>query len=123
MSYYFHNVAGRLRIKSPVLKNNKNIVDEINKILSTTHGIIAINTNITTGSLTVNYDHRVIKHNDIIDLLQRKKCFDLSKAVSNDKYLQKAAEKVGNIIGKSIFSAFVQMALEGTPLSFISILI
>jgi copper chaperone CopZ len=123
MSYYIHNVPGRLRIKSPIIKNNKNVADELKKSLSTMQGIANVDINPTTGSLLVNYNHKIVKHNDIVDLLQRKGYFDTSKAVTNDEYLQKAAEKAGNIIGKSIFSTFTGMALEKTPFSFLTILI
>ncbi len=123
MSYYIHNVPGRLRIKSPIIKNNKHVADELKKSLSTMQGIAIVDINPTTGSLLVNYNHKIVKHNDIVDLLQRKGYFDASKAVTNDEYLQKAAEKAGNIIGKSIFSTFTGMALEKTPFSFLTILI
>jgi len=123
MSYYIHNVPGRLRIKSPVIKNNKDIADELKKSLSTIQGIAAVDINPTTGSLLVNYNYKIVKYNDIVDLLQRKGYFDASKAINNDEYLQRAAEKAGNIIGKSMFSTFAGMALEKTPFSFLTILI
>jgi copper chaperone CopZ len=123
MSYYMHNVPGRLRIKSPIIKNNKHVADELKKSLSTLHGIATVDINLITGSLLVNYNSKSVKHSDIVDILQRKGYFDTSKAVTNDEYLQKAAKKAGNIIGKSIFGTFAGMALEGTPLSFLSILI
>lgn len=123
MSYYMHNVPGRLRIKSPIIKNNKNVADELKKTLSMLHGIAAVDINLTTGSLLVNYNSKSIKHIDIVDILQRNGYFDASKAVTNDEYLHKAASKAGAVIGKTIFNTFAGMALEGTPLSFLSILI
>ncbi len=123
MSYYMHNVQGRLRIKSPVIKNNKNVADELKKNLSMLHGIATVDINLTTGSLLVNYNHKSIKHMDIVDILQKKGYFDASKAVNNDEYLHKVASKAGAVIGKSIFSTFAGIALEGTPLSFLAILI
>jgi copper chaperone CopZ len=123
MSYYMHNVPGRLRIKSPVIKNNKNVADELKKTLSMLHGIATVDINLTTGSLLVNYNSMSVKHTDIVDILQRKGYFDASKAVNNDEYLHKAASKAGAVIGKSIFGAFAGMALEGTPLAFLAILI
>jgi copper chaperone CopZ len=123
MSYYMHNVPGRLRVKSPVIKNNKNVADELKKSLSTLYGIATVDINLTTGSLLVNYNHKVIKHDDVVDILQRKGYFDPSKALTNDEYLHKAASKAGTVIGRSIFSTFTGMALERTPLSFLAILI
>lgn len=123
MSYYMHNVPGRLRVKSPVIKNNKNVADELKKSLSTLYGVATVDINLTTGSLLVNYNHKVIKHDDVVDILQRKGYFDPSKALTNDEYLHKAASKAGTVIGRSIFSTFTGMALERTPLSFLAILI
>jgi copper chaperone CopZ len=123
MSYYMHNVQGRLRIKSPVIKNNKNVADELKKSLSTLYGVATVDINLTTGSLLVNYNHKVIKHDAVVDILQRKGYFDPSKALTNDEYLHKAASKAGTVIGRSIFSTFTGMALERTPLSFLAILI
>ncbi len=123
MSYYMHNVPGRLRIKSPVIKNNKNVADELKKSLSTLHGIATVDINLTTGSLLVNYNSKSVKHMDIVDILQRKGYFDASKAATNDEYLHSAASKAGALIGKSIFGTFAGMALEGTPLAFLAILI
>ncbi len=123
MSYYMHNVPGRLRIKSPVIKNNRTVVDELKKSLSTLHGVAAVDINLITGSLLINYNSKSVKHMDIVDILQRKGYFDASKAITNDQYIHSAASKAGAIIGKSIFGAFAGRALEGTPLSFLAILI
>jgi len=123
MSYYMHNVPGRLRIKSPVIKNNKNIVNELKKALSMLDGVAVVDINTTTGSVLINYNYKKIKHKDILEFLQRKGYFDISKAMSNDEYIHKTAEKIGTVVGKSIFNAFVGSALERTPLSFLSILL
>lgn len=123
MSYYIHNVPGRLRIKSPVIKNNRNVADELKKTLSMLYGISTVDINLTTGSLLINYNSKSVKHTDIVDILQRKGYFDASKAQTNDEYLHRAASRAGAIIGKSIFGTFAGMALERTPLAFLAILI
>ncbi len=123
MSYYIHNVPGRLRVKSPVIKRNSTAVDELRKVLSTMHGIATVDINPTTGSLLIYYNTKVIKHTDIVKLLERKGYFDASRAVNNDEYIHTTAKKAGDLIGKSLFSTFAGMALEGTPLSFLTILI
>lgn len=123
MSYYMHNVPGRLRIKSPVIKNNKTVADELKKSLSMLYGVATVDINLTTGSLLVNYNSKLVKQMDIVDILQRKGYFDASKAATNDEYLHRAASKAGAVIGKSIFSTFAGMVLKETPLSFLAILI
>lgn len=123
MNYYMHNIPGRLRIKSPVIKNNKAVADELKKSLSTLYGVATVDINLTTGSLLINYNTKSIKQSDILNILQQKGYFDATKAMTNDEYIHKAASKAGSVIGKSIFSTFAGMALKETPLSFLAILL
>ncbi len=123
MSYYIHNVPGRLRIKSPILKNNKHVANDVNSSLNALSGVDNIDINLTTGSLLVNYDCKTVKYSEIVEILEEKGYFNSSKAETNDEYLYKTASKAGAFIVKSLFSAFAGMALERTPLSFLSILI
>ncbi|MCX8030260.1 MAG: heavy-metal-associated domain-containing protein [Thermodesulfovibrionales bacterium] len=123
MSYYIHNVPGRLRIKSPFLKNNKNAANDVVSSLNNLSGVDSIDVNLTTGSLLINYDLREIKHTVIVELLEGKGYFNSSEAETNDDYLHKTATKVGTFIGKTLFSTFAGMALERTPFSFLSLLI
>jgi len=123
MSYYIHNVPGRLRVKSPAVRKNQGAADEIRRILGTMNGIAVVEINLLTGSILINYNPKTMQYKDIVSLLQRKGYFDMSKAMTNDQYIQTAASKAGNIVGKSIFGAFAGVALKETPLSFLAILI
>jgi copper chaperone CopZ len=123
MSYYMHNVPGRLRIKSPAIKKNENVAGELKKALSTMNGIATVDINLTTGSLLVNYNPKMASHKDIISILQRKGYFDTSKATSNDQYIHSAAAKAGNFVGKAVFGVVVEKALEGSALSLLSVLL
>lgn len=123
MSYYVHNVPGRLRVKTPAVKRNKDVADEIRKTLSTINGIATVDINLTTGSILINYNPATVQYKDIVGMLQRKGYFDTSKAITNDQYIQTAASKAGNIVGKAIFGTFVEKAFEGSALSLITLLI
>ena len=123
MSYYMHNVPGRLRIKSPLLKRNAAAADELKKALSTIQGIAAVDFNLTTGSLLINYNHRTAKPEDIIGLLERKGYFDRTKATTNEAYIHTAATKTGRVIGKAALGLALEKAFEGSALSLISLLI
>jgi copper chaperone CopZ len=120
MSYYIHNVPGRLRVKSPVVKRNDGAADEIRKTLSTINGVATVDINLTTGSILINYNPKTIQPSDIINTLQRNGYFDTSRALTNDQYIQRAASQAGNIVGKAIFGTFVEKALEGSALSLIT---
>ncbi len=123
MSYYLHNVPGRLRVKSPLLRRNDAAGDEVKKTLSLIPGVAAVDFNPVTGSLLINYNHKTTRHEDIVGLLERKGYFDRAKATTNEGYLHAAAEKTGRVIGKAALGIAVEKALEGSALSLISLLI
>ena len=123
MSFYIHNVPGRLRIKSPIIRKNDNAYYEVRKILGATNGIATVDANLTTGSLLINYNPKAIKYGDIIDLLHRKGYFDKAKAVTHDQYIKDAASKAGSFIGKSVLGSVIGTVLEGTPLAVLALLI
>ncbi len=123
MSYYVHNVPGRLRIKSSVIKRNKDAEYELRKALSTVEGIATVNINLTTGSLLVNYNSKTLKSMDIINLLEQRGYIDKSKIITNDPYLHAAASKAGKIVGKAVFGVFAEKAFEGSALSLLAVLI
>jgi len=123
VSYYIHNVPGRLRLKSPIIKKNGNLADEIRKTLSTMNGIATVDINLTTGSLLVNYNPKTTSHKDIISILQRKGYFDATRATTNEQYIHHVASKAGHIVGKAVLGAFVQEALEGSAFSLLAALL
>lgn len=123
MSYYVHNVPGRLRIKSPVIKRNQSAADDLKKVLSTINGIGTVDISLVTGSVLVNYNRHMVGHDDIISLFERKGYFDRSKAATNDDYIKDAASGFGNILGKAVLGAFVEKSFEGSALSLLAILI
>ena len=82
MSYYLHHVPGRLRIKTPRVKNNRFIVEEIKHLLSSLSGIDFYEVNTVTGSIIIHYEPRYISEDTIIRLLEEAGYFDLSNAIS-----------------------------------------
>ncbi|MCL4490947.1 MAG: cation transporter [Nitrospirae bacterium] len=123
MSYYIHNVPGRLRMKSPAIKKNEQVAGDLKKILSTMNGIATVDINLTTGSLLVNYNPKAVDHRDIVGILQRKGYFDTEKAATNDQYIHSAVSKAGHMVSKAVFGAVVEKAFEGSALSLLAVLL
>lgn len=123
MSYYIHNVPGRLRIKTPLIKKNQSIAEDVQNLLRPLIGISSTSVNLTTGSIVINYDHKIITSKEIVNTLNYAGYFDLSKAITNDEYIKTAATSMGQVVVKTLFGAFVDSALEGSALSFIAILV
>jgi hypothetical protein len=123
MKFYIHDIPGRLRIKSPVLKNNQKAEFELRKALSTLEGIGVVETNLITGSILIHYNPKRINKNDILRLLINKGYFDPTRAVTNDEYIKKTVEKTGNFVVKSFVGTVIDSSLENTPLRFISVIL
>jgi copper chaperone CopZ len=123
MSYYIHDIPGRLRIKTPLIKRNQSIAEDIQNLLKPIIGISSTSLNLVTGSIVINYEPRVITSKDIVNTLNYAGYFDLSKAVTNDEYIKTAAASMGQVVVKTLFGTFIESALEGSALSFIAILV
>jgi Zn-dependent membrane protease YugP len=89
-----HHVPGRLRIRTPQVKNNKNAAAEVERLLLTMPGVDDVAITLTTGSCLVKYDPSMTKRDDIISLLSGEGYFDRSKAVTNDEYFEGIASKL-----------------------------
>jgi hypothetical protein len=55
MSYYLHDVPGRLRIKTPFIKGNEKLAKHVERFLEQINGIVSITTNPLTGTIIMVY--------------------------------------------------------------------
>lgn len=123
MSYYLHNVPGRLRVKTPRVKGNEARAEEVRRMLLTFEGVGDVCVNTVTGSILVKYDADRIDHRELLEALGEGKLFDASKAVDNDQYIYAASLKAGGFLKKALVGTLVDKALEGTAFSMLAVLI
>ena len=123
MSYYMHSVPGRLRIKTPFIKNNDVKAKHVEKFLGQVRGLQSIVTNPRTGSILINYNPQKLSHVALLDILRTRGIFDSSKAVTNDQFIQTSALKAGNVVYKAFLGVIVEQTLQGSPLALLSLLI
>ena len=123
MNYYYHEVPGRLRLKTPMLKGNPALGQKIEDHLLRVGGIQTVKTSTITGSIIVNHDPKLISSAAITDIAVEQGYFDKKKAVTSDQYLSNSFEKVGQVIGKAVFGAMVEKSFQGSALSLISVLL
>jgi copper chaperone CopZ len=122
MGYYIHNVQGRLRVKTPLIKKSPLMAQEIQRLLRQIDGVNTTTVNTLTGSAVIHYDPKAVSSKEILDTLKEAGYFDLSRAVTNDEYVYSAAAKTGGIIWRSLAGAFVEQVLQGSVLSLIAVL-
>jgi hypothetical protein len=123
MNHYVHSVPGRLRLKNPLFKNSTVHYDVKKALVNMGHGIGTAEFNTTTGSLLINYNPKEINHRDILATLERAGFYRPEKTITNDQVIHQATAKAYNAAVKAVSGAFIGSALEGTGLSFLSILL
>ncbi len=120
MNCYVHNIPGRLRVKTPRVKRNRASARHVEGLIKQLRGINSTAVNITTGSVVVLYNPKTITCAVILNTLENEGFFDSSRAVSCDEYINEAASKAGQLLGKILFGAFVEKAFEGSALSYVA---
>jgi hypothetical protein len=123
MSHYYHDVPGRLRVKTPMIKGKEKFAMHVEKFLSQIQGIHAISTNTITGSIIMNYDSKIINASVLLKILQERGIFDAAKAVTHDQYIHSTAAKAGNAVYKAFLGTVAEQALQGSPLALLGLLI
>lgn len=123
MSYYCHQVPGRLRVKSPRLKGNPEAGDALQVLLQGLPGLRETTVNPLTGSLVVTFDPTRLRGEQILERLTEHGHFDPARAVTDEEILNSAAAKAGKAVGKAVLSTMVEKAFERSALSLLAVLI
>ena len=123
MSYYVHNIPGRLRVKTPFVKGDPDTAESIRKLLEAVEGVDSTAVRTLTGSVIINYNAKTIDSGAILDILKRKGYFDASQVQTNEEYMETAVTKAGGLIGKALVGLFLEKAFEGSALSLLTVLI
>lgn len=71
MNYYIHRVPNRVRIRSPLLKDNPTAAKEIAVMMSGVAGVSNFETNVITGSATIKFSSEKISASDLLEKIAR----------------------------------------------------
>ena len=123
MSYYVHDVPGRLRVKNPFMKGNETLARELEELLKTLGGVRSVSTNPLTGSIVVNYDPESLDSKAILATLQQNGHFHPALVMDTDQYVQEKVSQTGRFVGKALLGLFIEKAFEGTPLALLSVML
>lgn len=123
MSYYLHEVPGRLRIKIPRLKKDQAGARELQWMLEDVIGVTSASVSPVTGSVLVTFDPRALSSRAILDMLSHEGYIDLSMALSRKRHFDTAATKAGQALSKAVLGLALDRAFQGSPLSILTALI
>lgn len=123
MSYYIHDVPGRLRVKTPSVKGNPAMALQVENLLSNRKGVLSVASNQTTGSVVIHYDTSVASKKEILEVLRERGHFDPSRAVTNEQVIEDSFSKGGKWLSRAILGLVVDRVFQGTPLSLLTVII
>ncbi len=102
MDYYFHNVPGRLRIKTPRIKGDEDAALELQGWVRSMKGIRSAEANPLTGSLIIRFDEKATSLESITQALSKAGYFDRSKAMDNNQYIYSLASSALSLVASFI---------------------
>ena len=102
MDYYIHDIPGRLRIESPVLKNNEAHAQKFEVFVKSIPGVTSVEMKVDIGSAIMHYDRTRIDHTTLIGLLDKSGYFDHLKAKTLDDRIEEGVEEVANVVIKAV---------------------
>jgi hypothetical protein len=120
MTYYFHEVPGRLRIKIPALRRNSVLAADIQDSLNSLSGIKSTSANIVTGSIIVHYDPDRLSSSGILSLLSHEQYIDMDKGVPNHQRVDQALDAAGRAASKALLGFALDRALSGSPFAILT---
>lgn len=123
MIYYLHEIPGRIRVKIPALKRNQELAEEVSTFTFGIPGVTYVAPNTLTGSLIILYDSDKTSSDKILEALDLHGYFDRARAVTNEEYIRNKVSRATHIVSKAMGGAFMDVALEGSGLGFLSVLI
>jgi hypothetical protein len=113
-------VAGRLRIKLPILKKNPAKARELEKLLRSFAGVKQVSTNSMTGSVIILFDEKIIGSDGLLIFLAQEGYIDIFQLISGKKREESPASHIGQAASKALLGFALGRAFQGTPLAFIS---
>jgi hypothetical protein len=119
MTYYLHQVPGRIRIRIPAIRHNRSKAAEV-KNLFNFDGIEKVEVNHLTGSVVVMFNPEKLNAQFLLDALSEKGYFDKGRAITCDQYINRTTSAAGAKAGRLFFGWAVGKALEANGLSLLA---
>jgi hypothetical protein len=123
MKSYLHQVPGRLRIKTPVLKRAPWMASDVVNLFNHVRGVTSCSVNTVTGSVVVNYRSDMISPQSIIRLLDKEGFVDMRNVVSVNVNDDATYSRLSVEASKILLGLFLDRTLAGTPFSLLTALI
>jgi hypothetical protein len=119
MSYYVHQVPGRIRVRIPAIRNNPYKAAEIENLLNL-YGVEKVEINHLTGSVVVIHNMELLDSHCLLRILSEKGYYNDRRAITCDEHIQRTTNAVAAKAGRFFFGWAVGKALESSGLSLLA---
>ncbi|MHC1743906.1 MAG: HMA2 domain-containing protein [Syntrophobacteraceae bacterium] len=123
MGVYVHEVPGRLRVKSSLIKGNLYKARELEQIASDIPGVSSATANPTTGSIVVQYNPAMLGSETLLSAFADSGVLDRAQAASSLQPYDRGIEKTGQFLGKALLALAIEKVFEGTPLALLTVVL
>jgi copper chaperone CopZ len=122
VSHYIHHGPGRLRVRTPALKRNKRESEKVRTAVQAIDGVMAVDVNHLTGSITVSYD-KAASPNAVLELFQTYGYIGEPMMMPADAHADDAASRAGHAVAKFAVGVLVEKLVEHSAVALIGALI
>ncbi|HKN18751.1 MAG TPA: hypothetical protein VJW95_03065 [Dissulfurispiraceae bacterium] len=105
MEYYIHHVPGRIRIRTPFLRDKQQNIDQFTTNMRTISGMQSLKVNTATGSALLLYDEKKVNCEQLIGILEKYGYFNLAKSTTCDELIEHISEKALGVAEEIIVTA------------------
>ena len=124
MSCCCHITPGRLRVKTPLIRQDALEAEKVRGVLGSIPGVQTVDVNDLTGSVTVRHSGSAADSESILGVLEKHGYFKAPEEPEHhDRHVESLASRVGATVGKVILGAVVEKVFEGSMLSFLAYLV
>ena len=120
MKQYVHSVPGRIRIKTPIVKQNKKIAKYVENFVNQLQSVKSVYANPTTGSVLILYNPKSINSNIILDTFETHGLINKTQTIHMDEHINNTASRAGYALRKIILGTVAEKLIENSALSFIT---
>ena len=93
MKYYIHYTPGRIRIETPLIRDNSGKGAEFEAVIKGIKGISDVEIHTITGSALIYFNEKEINCEQIIGVMEKNNYFCLSEAETVDHIIERITRK------------------------------
>ncbi len=117
---YLHQLPGRLRLRSGVLKQNPKLASDLLTAIGMMPGVRSVDVSIVTGSVLVHHDPLRVSSDQLIAALRSHGVVHEATAAATSS---SKGPSLPRTVGNAVLAAVLQQALERAVLGLVSILL